>query len=109
MDSQDYRLVVGIVMIELQNIQLSWVYPSVVIMPVTRHMKLNRTVDFIMDIIVLEVIQKILCLLLFGKASIMIMFTVLQSLIWMNGKQLNHNNYINMIDRNNFPVYFNVI
>lgn len=83
MVSQDYRLMVRTVILELQHIQsfrLS-AAPLVVTMPAAQHIKLNRTVDFLMDIIVLGVIRIILFLSLFGRANIVIMFTVLRILI----------------------------
>ena len=79
MVSQDYRLMVRTVILELQHIQIFRL--SVVTMPAAQNIKLNPTVDFLMDIIVLGVIRIILFLSLFGRANIVIMFTVLRSLI----------------------------
>ena len=82
MVSQDYRLMVRTVILELQHIQIFRLSVlSVVTMPAAQNIKLNRTVDFLMDIIVLGVIRIILFLSLFGRANIVIMFTVLRSLI----------------------------
>lgn len=81
MVSQDYRLMVRKVILELQHIQIFRFSAPVVTMPAAQNIKLNRTVDFLMDIIVLGVIRIILFLSLFGRANIVIMFTVLRSLI----------------------------
>lgn len=81
MVSQDYRLMVRTVILELQHIQIFRLSAPVVTMPAAQNIKLNRTVDFLMDIIVLGVIRIILFLSLFGRANIVIMFTVLRSLI----------------------------